>query len=82
MLALWGAVLPSYTNRAYYYIHTTKRLPSGRVIAVYMDNLCLENIYAPLGSANRAEREYFFNTEVVELSPHSPTRLIWGEGGF
>jgi exonuclease III len=59
-------------------LHNPKRLPSGRGIAVYMDNLSLVNICAPSGSANRAEREFLFNTEVVELFPHSPTRLILG----
>jgi len=43
-----------------------------------MGNLCLVNVCTPSGSANRADREFLFNFEVVELFPHSPIRLIWG----
>ena len=59
-------------------LHRIQRIPTGRGIAAYLGNTCLVNIYAPSGNANRAERENFFNTEVVELIPQSPTQLIMG----
>jgi len=37
--------------------HCTARLPSGRGLAVYYESTCIVNIYAPSGSAIRAERD-------------------------
>jgi len=61
-------------------LHRLQRIPTGRGIAAYLGSTCLVNIYAPSGNANRAEREDFFNTEVVELIPQSPTHLLMGGG--
>jgi len=56
--------------------HGTLRLPSGRGLAVYYESTCIVNIYALSGSGNRAEREDFFNSEIIGLLPHVPTDLI------
>ena len=40
-------------------LHKIRRLPSGRGLAVYYNNICLLNIYAPSDTANRAERDTF-----------------------
>ena len=56
-------------------LHKPKRIPTGRGIVAYLGNICLVNIYAPSGTANRTDREDFFNTEVVELIPQSATQL-------
>jgi exonuclease III len=53
-----------------------KRLPSGRGIAAYFDNTCIINLYAPSGAAHHADREAFFNTEMLDLIPHTPTDTI------
>ena len=53
-------------------VHKTKRIPTRRGIVAYLGNICLVNIYAPSGTANRSDREDFFNTEVVELIPQTP----------
>jgi exonuclease III len=57
-------------------LHRLQRLPSGRGIAAYYNNTCIINLNAPPGTANRAEREAFFNTELIDLIPHTPTDLI------
>jgi len=57
-------------------MHRIRRLPSGRKLAAYCNNICLVNIYAPSGTSNRAEREAFFNSEVIDLLPLAPTELI------
>jgi hypothetical protein len=57
-------------------IESTRRLPSGRGVVVNLDNVTIVNIYAPSGTARRAEREEFFNTEIIELLPVSPRKLI------
>lgn len=38
-------------------IYRLKRIPTGRGSAVYLDNICLVNIYAPSGNANKPERK-------------------------
>jgi len=53
-----------------------RRLPLGRGLVAYYNNICLLNIYAPSGTSNRAKRETFFNSEVIELLPKVPTELI------
>lgn len=57
-------------------MHRIRRLPSGRGLVPYYNNICLLNIYAPSGSANRAERETFYNSEVIELLLQVLTSLI------
>jgi len=51
-------------------------IPSGRGMAVYFYDTCIVNIYAPSGTAKRAEREDFFNSGILGLLPLSPTKLI------
>jgi len=46
------------------------------VTAVYFDDICIVNIYAPSGTAKGAEREDFFNSGILGLLPLSPTKLI------
>jgi len=57
-------------------MHRTRRLPSGRGLVAYYNNICLLNIYVTSGSANRAERETFYNSEVIELLLQVLTSLI------
>jgi len=58
-------------------LHRVERLPSGRVISVYLDDTCIANIYAPpSGTARRTEREDFFNEGIIGLLRISPTKLI------
>ena len=57
-------------------LHGIKRLPTGRGFTAYFDNICIINLYAPSGAANRAEREVLFNTEILDLIPHTPTATI------
>jgi exonuclease III len=59
-------------------LHKPKRIPTGRGIAAHLGNIYLVNIYDPSGTANRSDRVDFFNTEVEELIPQSPTQLILG----
>jgi len=56
--------------------HGTVRLPSGRGLAIFYESTCIVNIHALSGSTNRAEREDFFNSEIIALLPHVPTDLI------
>lgn len=44
-------------------LHRIESLPTGRGLVAYYGNTCIVNIYAPSGTANRSEREVFFNTE-------------------
>jgi hypothetical protein len=34
-------------------LHKPNRIPTGRGIAAYLGDICLVNIYAPSGTANR-----------------------------
>jgi len=43
-------------------LHRIRRLPSDRELVAYYNNICLLNIYAPSGTANRDERERHFLT--------------------
>ena len=56
-------------------LYRFERIPTRRWIAAYLENTCIVNMYAPSGTANRSEREEFFNSDVVELLPQSPTKL-------
>jgi len=53
-----------------------ERIPSWRGIAAYLDDICIINIYAPSGTAKRAEREEFFNTDITGLLTLSPVKLV------
>jgi hypothetical protein len=53
-----------------------RRLPSGRGVVANLDDVTIINIYAPSGTARKAEREEFYNTELIELLPVSPRKLI------
>ena len=68
----WTAILSKVDLQ----LRRIKRLPSGRGIATYFDNTSLINFYAPSGAAHRAEREAFFNTEILDMIPHTPTDTI------
>ena len=57
-------------------LNTVRRLPSGRGIMAYYGHIGLLNIYAPSGSANRKEREDFFNTGIMDLLQHTPVEML------
>ena len=57
-------------------MHRIRRLPSRRGLVAYCNNMYLLSVYAPSGYASRAEREIFYNCEVIELLPQVPTSLI------
>jgi len=57
-------------------LHRIEHIPSGRGTAVYFDDTCIVNIYAPSGTAKRAEREDFYNSDIIGLLPLKPTKLI------
>lgn len=54
------------------------RLPSGRGMVASYQGIWLVNLYAPSGTANRQEREDFYNAELVyllqTLPPHHDSR--------
>ena len=55
-------------------------LPSGRAIAATYSGLRLINVYAPAGTARRADREHFFNSELSALLyAATPSMLIGGD---
>jgi exonuclease III len=54
------------------------RLPSGRGMAASYQRVCFVNIYAPSGTANRQEREEFYNVELVYLLRSLPLTMIVG----
>jgi len=53
------------------------RLPSGRGMAACYQGIWLVNIYAPSGTANRQEREDFYNVELVYLLKSLPHNDSW-----
>ncbi|XP_055632515.1 uncharacterized protein LOC129772990 [Toxorhynchites rutilus septentrionalis] len=55
--------------------HTEKSL-NGRLIALRVENTTLANIYAPSGTAMRAEREIFFNETLAFYLRHNTENLI------
>jgi len=59
-------------------MHRIRRLPSGRGLVAYHNNICLLNIYAPSGSANQAERETFYNSEVIRAATASTDESYYG----
>jgi len=54
------------------------RLPSGRGMAASYQGIWLVNLYAPSGTANRQEREDFYNVELVYLLRSLPPTMIAG----
>ena len=54
------------------------RLPSGRGMAASYQGVWIVNIYAPSGTANRQEREEFYNVELVYLMRSLPPSMIVG----
>jgi exonuclease III len=59
-------------------LHQVQIIPSGRAIEATFGELQLINIYAPSGTANRAEREHFYNSKLPLLMRHNPGSLIVG----
>jgi len=61
-------------------LHLTKinTLPSGRAIAADYTGLRLINVYAPSGTARRADREQFYTTKLPYLFHDGPTDLLVG----
>jgi len=57
-------------------IHGIKRLPTERGISAYYNNTCFVNIYASSVAENRAEREMFYNTDIIDMMPHTPSEMI------
>jgi exonuclease III len=55
-------------------------IPKGRAIAANHGGLRLINVYEPAGIARRADREHFFNSELLALLyAASPSMLIGGD---
>jgi exonuclease III len=57
-------------------ISDIRRLPTGRGIAASIENTWIINIYAPIGTARKTERENFYNAEITHLIPQSPIEMI------
>jgi len=57
-------------------LNNVRRISSGRGIIAQYGHLRILNVYAPSGSANRAERQDFFNTGITDVLPHTPTELL------
>lgn len=56
-------------------LHGIKRLTTERGISAYYNNTCIVKIYAPSVAENRAEREMFYNTDIIDLMSHTPTEI-------
>ena len=52
------------------------KIPSGRGITAECEGVTLLNVYAPSGTAKQAEREAFFNTDLVYLLRNAPENLL------
>ena len=52
------------------------KLPTGRGIAAECEGIILLNVYAPSGTTEKAEREAFFNTDLVYLLRNAPEYLL------
>lgn len=57
-------------------MHTIQKIPSGRGLAAYYKNICFINVYAPSGTSKRTEREEFFNIDIINIIPSTPTDII------
>jgi exonuclease III len=53
-------------------------IPSGRAIAAHFQGITLVSVYAPSGTAQRAERERFFNADLTHLLQDTATHVIIG----
>jgi exonuclease III len=47
-----------------------QRLPSGRSMSIYIQEICLITIYAPSGAEKKREREDFFNDRSTQTDTH------------
>jgi len=56
-------------------LHRIERIPSGRRIAVYFDDACIVNIYAPSGTAKRVEKEEFFKLRYIRTVTHKSNQI-------
>jgi exonuclease III len=54
------------------------RTPSGRAVAATFNGTRIINVYAPSGTAKRAERECFYNQELATLLDSANPNLILG----
>ena len=54
------------------------KIPSGRGITAECGGITLLNVYAPSGTAKQAEREAFFNTDLLYLLRNAPENLLLG----
>jgi exonuclease III len=63
-------------TRAGILLTDVKRLPNGRGMAGLFQKTWIVNIYAPLGTEKREEREHFYATEIVSLLPLTRSTLI------
>jgi exonuclease III len=57
-------------------ITETKRIPTGRGLAVKYNDMWIINIYVPSGAERKAEREHFFNTELTYILPLTHNTVI------
>jgi len=57
-------------------LYGIKRLPTERGISAYYNNTYILNIYAPSGAENRAERAMFYNTDIIDLMPHTTNEIL------
>jgi exonuclease III len=56
----------------------TTTMPSGRAIAADYKGIRLINVFAPSGTARRADREQFYTTKLPYLFQDGPTDLLIG----
>ena len=54
------------------------KLPTGRGTAAECEGITLLNVYAPSGTAKKAEREVFFTTDPLYLLRNVPENLLLG----
>jgi len=53
-----------------------QRLPLGRGMCASFRGILIVNMYAPFGAVKRQDREAFYNTEVVHLTPSSTAMIL------
>ena len=58
--------------------HHIEKIPSGRAMAVTCYGFRIINIYAPSGTAKKADREYFYNVELPGLLSTQTIPLLLG----
>jgi exonuclease III len=59
-------------------IEEVKRLPTGRGMAVKIQNRWFVNLYAPSGAEKKEERERFYATDIIQLLPTSCAKILLG----